>query len=123
MDRVSVLKILGKDIISVDYSGCKAEQMIEIFNQAKEIIENSNGGCLILANFERTFVTPSFMRHAEKEILQVRHLISRNAFINLSRPQLMILKGFRLFIGKDDFLSFGSYQEAIDYLIGDDAKP
>src|SRR5258708_13383431 len=102
----------------IDYSGCKPEQMIEVFNEAKEVIIRKNGGCLLLSNFERSYVTPSFMRHAEREMVAVKDLIKKNVFIGLTFPQRMILKGFQIFIGRDDFLAFDDRQEAIDYLIG-----
>ena len=92
--------------------------MIAIFNEAKEAVVRRNGDCLLLANFERSYVTPAFLRHAEKEMGEVKHLIKKNAFIGLTLPQRMILKGFRIFIGKDDYFAFDDRQEAIDYLIG-----
>jgi hypothetical protein len=58
------------------------------------------------------------MRHVEKEILPVKHLIKENSFIGMTLPQRMILKGFQLFMGKDNYVAFGNRQEAIDYLIG-----
>ena len=49
----------------------------------------------------------------------LKHLIKKNAFINLSSPQRMILKGFRLFIGSENYVAFDHYDEAIAYLISE----
>ena len=119
MPGVELIQISGKEIVYVDYSGCKPNEMIAVFNRAKEIIlKKQSNHYLLLANFGHSYITPAFMRHAEKEMLPVRHLIKKNAFIGMTSPQQMILKGFRIFIGNDDFVAFDSRQEAIDYLIG-----
>jgi len=117
MPGVELIQISGKEIISIDYSGCKPAEMITLFDQAKEIILTKKGDCLLLANFERSYITSQFMRHAEKEMLTVSHLIKKNSFIGMTLPQRMILKGFQLFIGKDEYVSFDNRQEAIDYLV------
>ncbi|MBS1486626.1 MAG: hypothetical protein JST43_03485 [Bacteroidetes bacterium] len=117
MDRVRVLNIQGKEIIYIDYTGCKTEATIEIFEKAKEAVLLQQKDCLLLSNFERTYITPAFMRLAEREMLPLKHLIKKNVFINLSAPQRMILKGFSLFIGSKDYVAFDSYDEAIDFLL------
>ena len=120
MARVQLLQISGKEIISVDYSGCKPDEMIAVFDEAKEMVVRKNGDGLLLSDFERCYVTPSFMRHAEREMLLVKHLIKKNAFIGLTFPQRMILKGFKLFLGENDYLAFDVRQEAINYLTSAD---
>jgi len=116
MPGVELIQISGKEIISIDYTGCKPAQMITIFNQAKEIVLTKSD-CLLLTNFEGSYITPAFMRHAEREMLPLRHLIKKNSFIGMTLPQRMILKGFQLFIGKDVYVAFDKRQEAIDYLV------
>ncbi|MBS1682536.1 MAG: hypothetical protein JST48_12555 [Bacteroidetes bacterium] len=117
MPKVELLQVSDKEIIFVDYSGCKPEQMIEVFNQAKEIVLTKTEGCLLLTNFEHSYISPTFMRHAEREMPLVKHLIKKNAFIGMTLPQRMILKGFRSFIGEDDYISFDNREEAIEYLV------
>jgi hypothetical protein len=117
MPGVELMQISGKEIIYIDYSGCKPAEMIRVFDQAKEIILTKKGDCLLLTNFEHSYITPAFMRHAEKEMLVVSHLIKRNSFIGMTYPQRIILKGFRFFIRKDDYIHFDNRQKAIDYLL------
>jgi hypothetical protein len=116
MPGVDLIQVSGREIISIDYSGCKPAEMISIFDQAKEIVLTKKD-CLLLTNFERSYITPQFLRHAEREMLNLRHLIKKNSFIGMTLPQRMILMGFRLFIGKNDYLAFDNRQEAIDYLL------
>lgn len=117
MPGVSYIQVLGKEILVVDYSGCKSDQMIDIFNQAKREILARGERCWILADLSNTYITPNFMRHAEREMLEVKHLIIKNAFIGMSKPKRMILKGFSLLMGKDDFVAFDTKEEAIEYLL------
>lgn len=119
MRRVELITISDKEIISVDYSGCKPAQMIEVFEEAKGIVVGSKGDCLILTNFAGTFITPLFLRHAEREMLNVKNLIKKNAFIGMTRTQRIILKGFSLFIGEKTYEAFDTRQQAIDYLLSE----
>ena len=66
MPDIEIIQISGREIIYIDYTGCKPVQMIAIFNQAKEIVL-IKGDCLLLTNFERAYITPAFMSNAEKK--------------------------------------------------------
>ncbi len=117
MAGISYTYVSGKEILVVDYSGCKTDQMLQIFNQAKQVVLTKGERCLILTDLSDTYITPDFLRHAEKEMLAVKHLIIKNAFIGMSRPKRMILKGFVLLMRKKEFEAFDTQQEALDYLI------
>ncbi len=121
MPGIEKIQVSGKEIISIDFTGCKSEQMISIFNEAKVLV-SKNENCLVLTNFERTYITASFLHHVEKEILEIKHLIKKDAFIGMSLPQRMILMGFKLFLGRKEFLPFNNRQEAIAYLINEETS-
>ncbi|MBS1557334.1 MAG: hypothetical protein JST69_01300 [Bacteroidetes bacterium] len=118
--RVKKIQVSGREIICIDYSQCKADKLIYVFNLAKEIVVNSGKECLLLNNLDRTYITPPFLRHVEREMYPLRHLVKKNAFINLTIPQRMILKAFALFMNTKDYLAFDTYDEAIRYLISDE---
>ena len=117
MPGAELIQVSGKEILYIDYSGCKPAEMLRIFDQAKEILLTMRGDGLLLTNFGHSYITPLFMRHAEKEILTVGHLIKKNSLIGMTLPQQMILKGFRFFIGKDHYSHFDTREQAIEYLI------
>lgn len=119
MSRVSYIQVSGKEVLVVDYSGCKTEQMLQLFNQAKLEVIKKGEPCRILTDFSNTYITPEFLRHAEKEMVGIKHLIIKNAFIGMSRPKRMILKGFALLMRKPDFVAFDTEKEALDYLVED----
>ncbi len=122
MPGVSYIQVLGKEILVVDYTGCKSDQMILLFDEAKRAILAKGERCRILTDLSNTYVTPNFMRHAEREMLEVKHLIIKNAFIGMNQPKRMILRGFSLLMGKTDFVAFDSEKEALDYLLQDDVQ-
>ncbi len=119
MPGVRYIQVLGKEILVVDYTGCKSDQMIEIFNQAKREVLAKGERCRILTDLSHTYVTPNFMRHAEREMLEVKHFIIKNAFIGMSQPKRIILRGFSLLMGKRDFVAFDTEVEALEYLTHD----
>jgi hypothetical protein len=122
MPGVRYIQVLGKDILVVDYTGCKSDQMIQIFDQAKNEVLANGQKCRVLTDLSNTYITPNFMRHAEREMLEVKHLIIKNAFIGMNQPKRMILRGFSLLMGKTDFVAFDSEKEALDYLLQDDVQ-
>jgi hypothetical protein len=122
MPGVSYIQVLGKEILVVDYTGCKNDQMILLFDEAKRAILAKGERCRILTDLSKTYITPNFMRHAEREMLEVKHLIIKNAFIGMNQPKRMILRGFSLLMGKTDFVAFDSEKEALDYLLQDDVQ-
>jgi len=119
MHGVELIQIADKEIIYINYSGCNPKEMIVVFDQAKEMVLTKNGNCLLLTNFQDSYITPLFMQHVRKEMPKVDFMIRKNAFIGMSAPQKTILEGFRLFIGNDHYSHFDSRQKAIDYLIND----
>jgi hypothetical protein len=83
MAGVSEIRVSGKKILLVDYSGCKSVDLFQIFDIAKSVIVEANEPRLILTNFSDTFVTSSFVRYAETEAKKVNNLIFKNAFTGI----------------------------------------
>lgn len=116
MGCVKRIIVNNKEILVVDYSRCKQDDMIALADEAKGIILKENRPQLLLSCYNNTFVTPKFMRHAEKVVGELQHLIGRSALIGLNTPKKMILKAFNLLL-KTEYRSFDSEREAIEYLI------
>lgn len=122
MPGIHYIQVSGREILVVNYSGCKSDQMIEIFNLAKREILAKGERCRVLTDLSHTYITPNFMRHAEREMLEVKHLIIKNAFIGMTQPKRIILRGFSLLMGKRDFVAFDTEEEALEYLTQDDVQ-
>ena len=119
MAGVRGINVYGRDIIWVDYEGCKtADQMIRIFDEAVDLLMKKNEQSLVLTSFKNTYITSPFLRHVEEQTPRVAHLIKRNAFIGMSKPKKMIIKGLNQLV-KLDLLACDSEHEAIQFLLKD----
>jgi len=116
MDRLSSLYVQGREIIVIDYSHLKEAAMIDLAVQAKALIMKTPTPKLIISSFKNTFATPAFLRHMERESVEIKPFIARNALVGLNKPKMMILKGFNLLLDTD-FRAFSTECEAFEYLI------
>src|SRR5882672_4610118 len=117
MTRIYTLRQDADEILLIDYTGCKEAQMIQLITKFKELIQTHSKPALILSIFnDNTYVTPAFMRHAEKETGEVIRLIEKAAFVGLSPTKKIILQGYNVFFGRS-FQTFNTPEEAIRYLV------
>lgn len=117
MERVRKTYYKEKEILILDYSECKGDGMIKVYEQAKQLVLNEKKRFLILSIFSsKTFVSPEYLRHIEKDILKVDEFIEKQAVIGLSQTQIWILKGINLWYRKKIY-SYNSLDEALEFLI------
>lgn len=120
MERIKKIVYKEKEIIAIDYSNCKEDVMMILVTNAKEIILAENKNVLIYSTFNsKNFVTPTFMRHIEKELKECERFIQKSAIIGLSQTQLWILKGINLWFRKKIY-HFDSEEQALDFLAIDE---
>ncbi len=106
----------GKTLFLIDYSNCKQGEMINGIEELTGKILERNKPIMILSVFnERAFVTPGFMRAAEKANLELPHLIDKQAVVGLSPVKKMILKGFNILLRRN-IRSFNTIEEAKEFL-------
>lgn len=118
MEKVRKIYHKGKSILVVDYTGCKTDRMIEIFDTAKHWIQTENKPALVVSIFNKNYATPEFMRHVEKGLKEVESLIDCNAAIGLSDIQKWIVKGVNLWYKRQVYY-FDTYNEALEFLAAD----
>lgn len=117
MERVRKIYYKDKEILIVDYSNCKGDDTINVFEQAKQLILSENKKHLTLTIFnKKTLVSPNFLRHVERELFKVDEFVDRQAIIGISNVQEWILKGVNLWY-KRQIHAFNSYEEAVEFLV------
>ncbi len=122
MNAITRIKRNNKEILVVDFSNCKEEQMIKIVSEVRSLLIAENKKQLILSIFnEKSYLTPKFMRHFEKDKREAILFIEDQAVIGFNHPKMMILKAYNFFFNRD-IKAFNSQEEAIRYLL-DDFKP
>jgi hypothetical protein len=118
MDSVRLMRYKDREILVIDYSGCKGEKMIGQFDRAKTLVLAENRSFPILSIFDnRTFVSPEFMRHVEKNVPELESFIDKQAIVGISLVQGWILKGMNLWY-KTQVHPFNTTEEALEYLVG-----
>lgn len=114
--RVSKILDYARPIFAVDYRGLKGDDMKAAATEMRHLLEESGVPVLVLVIFDdSTFVTPGFMRHAEKESGAVMHLIDRMAFVGLTPTKKVILNGYNMLFRRH-FRAFDTREQAIEFL-------
>lgn len=114
----SIRKIVKneQEIFVIDYTNLNESQMMSLASEGKRQLLANNKRVPVLAIFNhKSYVTPAFMRHSEKETREVIHLVQDVAFIGLS-PVKKILRGYN-FLFQRNFLAFDSEEDAIAHLL------
>jgi len=115
MELIRKIHINNKEVLIIDYTYQKVTEMMSTFNAAKQLVLTEGKPVLVLSMFKKNYVTPQFMRHLEKEMGDVEHLIHKNAVVGLSEIQLWILKGMNLWY-KRQVYHFKTIDEASAFL-------
>jgi len=117
MERIRKIYFKDKEILIVDYSDCKGEEMIKVFNEGKKLVLSENKRYLVLKIFnEKTFLSPDFMRFLEKEISEIDQFIEKHAVIGISTIQGWIIKGMNLWMKRQIHI-YDSMDEALEFLV------
>lgn len=120
MERLRKTYYKDKEILIVDYSDCSGDDLIRIFEQARQLALTEKKQYLVLTIFSNnTYVSPGFIRHIENEILTVDEFIDKQVIVGLSQIQEWILKGINLWY-KRQIYAFNSIDEALEFLVKDD---
>jgi len=91
--------------------------MIALATAARELILTENKNVLLLSILnDRTYATPKFVRHLEKELLVAEPLIVKNAVTGISAVQQWIVKGINLW-HMCKLHPFNSAGDALDFLV------
>jgi hypothetical protein len=113
MSGIEKIVMGDREILCVDYSNLKADQLIALGSEALEIILKDNSPTYILNAFnEINFATATVIRNFEKINRQAKHLIKKQAMLGLNPMKRVILKGFNLIL-KRDFQAFELREEAL----------
>lgn len=119
MEKVRKIHHKDKEVLVVDFSDCKGDNMIEIFDRAKSLILAENKHFVILNIFNnKTYISPNFMRHIEQNLGEAEGLIDKQAIVGVSTIQEWILKGMNLWYDKG-IKQFDSLDEALEFLTMD----
>jgi len=119
MPGVSKIPHKGKQILYIDYQGCKSEdEMIEILKEAQQIIIKENKPYLQLTNITNAFATANYMKKAKEVAKDTPKLATKRAIVGINSPgRKVLLQAYNFILGKDKMVPFDDLEKAKDYLI------
>ncbi len=110
----------GKEILYINYQGCKSEQeMIALLKEAAALIIKENKPYLQLTDMTNAFATPGYMKEAKKIAKDTPKLAKKRAIVGIdSAGRLFLLKMYSIVIGSENAVKpFSSLEEAKDWLV------
>jgi hypothetical protein len=109
---------MDKEIIYVDYSGCKEVEMVYLTQQHRDLVLKENRPSLFMANYENTYGTPDYMKAAKDFTQATSHLITKGAFLGITGAKVYLLKGITFFFNVN-FKTFATKEEALEFLVSE----
>lgn len=100
-DRLKMVLHKGKEIVMLDYSDLKEEEMIQLLSYARDRILEEGKLVLVGSIFnQKNFVTPKYMRFTESVLKETERLIVKNSITGISQMQIWILKGINMWYSR-----------------------
>lgn len=116
-DRLKVVLHKGKEVVILDYSDLREEEMMQLLSYAKERILEEGMVVLVGSIFnQKNFVTPKFMRFTESVLKETERLIFKNSITGISQTQIWILKGINMWY-RSKIQAFNTPEELLEYLV------
>ncbi|SRR6056297_407117 len=120
MAGVEKIKHKGKEILYINYNGCKSDkEMVDIMKEAAEIIKKENKEYLQLTDMTNAYATPGYMKEAKKIAKETPKLAKKRAIVGInSNSRTILLKAYNLVLGSQNAMKpFRSLEEAKEWLI------
>ena len=112
---VTLFEHSGKQILIVDYSHARGDQLIAVFDEAKALVFERDLYVYSLTVWnEKSYVSPNYINHIKKELPLVDYRIKKQAIMGVSRVQKWILRAVNAWYGEKLKL-VESKEEALRY--------
>lgn len=109
----------GKEILVIDYNGCRSDkEMIDILYKAKDIIIKDNKPYYQLTLLAEAFASPSYMKEVKKVAKEMPKIAINRAIVGInSNARKILLKAYNLILGSNGVVPFNTEEEAKEWLI------
>jgi len=116
MDRVYYFQNKGKEILYIDYSNLKADEIVDVLIKAKEqLISKPKNSVLTLTNFEGTRFNSDTLNHFKQQSQETKEYVKAGAVIGITGLQKVAYDVVSKF-AKLDLTLFDSKEEALSWL-------
>ena len=115
-DRLRIEVHNGRQIISVDYSGLKEKDRIELDIRHLELTLQTK--LPFIGDYRNCYVTVEYTKHARQFVELTKQIVNKAALLGVDEIKSFILKGICLQYGVD-YQAFDTKEKAIEFLTKD----
>jgi hypothetical protein len=117
--RLRFIKHKGKSVYSVDFTNCTSKELLLLLDQIRASVANHEpNSVLILADFSGAQVDKKVATRLKEVLVLDRPFVRRSAWIGTESVPEVFYEHFRNF-SQRDFPTFGTREEALDWLVAD----
>lgn len=115
-DRVRFITHQGKQVLSVDLSGCSATEVQEVMRGLPDTVTtNPRGSLLILVNYSGAFVDEEGMRVIKETAVFDKPYVKKSASVAARKVPSELVEKF----SRRELPAFKSREEALAWLVND----
>jgi hypothetical protein len=117
--ELKFIKHQGKEILLVDFSDGRKEQILLLLNQIQATIaQHSRNSVLTLADFTGAQVDKAVATRIKEVLTLDRPFVKRSAWVGTKSLPKVFYENFKTF-SQRDFPTFETREEAMDWLVKD----
>lgn len=106
----------GKEILYVDYTGMKENEILEEMDKATAFALKENRPMLRLSNMTDVFAVPSVVDRAKESGKRTKHLTIKRAAVGITGAKKVLFNAFNRFSG-NNARAFDDVDEAKEWLV------
>ncbi len=116
MPGFALIKHKGQEILYVDYTGMKKEEILQTMDDATEFALNENRPLLRLSNMTGVFAVKEVVKKAQESGRVTNHLTIKRAAVGITGAKKILLNAYNRVSGNNTMI-FDTVEEAKDWLV------
>ena len=116
MSGYSIIKFKGQEILYVDYTNMKKEEVLKTMDEATDYALKENRPLLRLSNMTGVYAVKEVLEKAQESGKRTDHLTIKRAAVGITGAKKVLLNAYNRVTGKKAMI-FDSLDEAKTWLI------
>lgn len=118
-ERLRFVKHKGQAIFIIDFSHCRAKEILVLLEQAKSIItRHAHGSVLTLGDFTGAEVDKKVVTRLKEVLVLDRPFVKRSALVGIESIPHVFYENMKSF-SQRDFPGFKTREEAMEWLVAE----
>lgn len=121
-ERLRFVKHKGQAIFIIDFGHCTTKEMLLLLDQVRaDVARHAPGTVLTLADFTGAQIDKSVATRMKEVLALDRPYVKKSAWVGTESLPHVFYENFKSF-SQREFPTFKTREEAMDWLVGDDAR-